>query len=219
MTSKNDDSERKSYSEFINQFLELENPIDPELPNQLYQIISQGIILCKLINKIAPGIINEKLIIYKSDPSLWEININHELAIKGAKDIGCTVVNIGPEDLSRGTPSLILGLLWQIIKKALMKNISSSTIQRLKDELENDGSLNYNEDLTPEKALIHWINYHLKKFNRPLLTNFSSDIMNSENYVLLMRKISPNIISQEDVDKIFQEKDLMQRAKENFKNG
>ncbi len=35
---------------------------------------------------------------------------------QGAKDLGCTVVNIGGNDLTNANKSSILALLWQIIK-------------------------------------------------------------------------------------------------------
>ena len=44
------------------------------------------------------------------------MNENHDLCIKAAKEIGCSVVNIGGKDLLSGTPHLVMGLLWQIIK-------------------------------------------------------------------------------------------------------
>jgi plastin-1 len=73
--------------------------------------------LCsKLINKAFPGTINEKRLVLKKEKSKFEININHDLTIQAAKEIGCTVVNIGGEDLSSKKHHLILGLLWQIIK-------------------------------------------------------------------------------------------------------
>jgi len=36
--------------------------------------------------------------------------------LNSAKAIGCNVVNIGPSDIQSGTPHLILGLIWQIVK-------------------------------------------------------------------------------------------------------
>jgi hypothetical protein len=46
----------------------------------------------------------------------FEVNINHDMTIDAAKKIGCQIVNIGATDLSAGTPHLVLGVLWQIIK-------------------------------------------------------------------------------------------------------
>ncbi len=41
---------------------------------------------------------------------------NLNLAINSAKAIGCTVVNIGAQDIMDGTEHLVLGLIWQIIR-------------------------------------------------------------------------------------------------------
>lgn len=42
----------------------------------------------------------------------------HKLALDGAKEVGCQIVNIGPEDLYKGeqSPTLILGVVWQLIR-------------------------------------------------------------------------------------------------------
>ena len=37
-------------------------------------------------------------------------------AINSARGIGCKVVNIHPENISKAVPHLIMGLLWQIIR-------------------------------------------------------------------------------------------------------
>lgn len=46
----------------------------------------------------------------------YQISENHQKVIKAAIEIGCSVVNIGPGDLEAGTPHLVMGLVWQIIK-------------------------------------------------------------------------------------------------------
>uniref|UniRef100_A0A6N2NAW5 Calponin-homology (CH) domain-containing protein n=1 Tax=Salix viminalis TaxID=40686 RepID=A0A6N2NAW5_SALVM len=44
--------------------------------------------------------------------------LNHTLCLNSAKAIGCTVVNIGTQDLVEGRPHLLLGLIFLIIKDA-----------------------------------------------------------------------------------------------------
>lgn len=56
----------------------------------------------KLINAIEPGLIDEKKIINKKNPNAYEILINHDLAIQGAIELGCSVVNIGSKDIYDG---------------------------------------------------------------------------------------------------------------------
>ena len=47
---------------------------------------------------------------------MYTIHENQTLALNSASAIGCNIVNIGPEDLTKGTPHLCLGILWQVIR-------------------------------------------------------------------------------------------------------
>lgn len=41
---------------------------------------------------------------------------NLTLCLMSAQSIGCNIVNIDADDLIKGKPHLVLGLLWQIIR-------------------------------------------------------------------------------------------------------
>lgn len=60
----------------------------------------------KLINIAAPGTIDERAINTKRVLNPWEKNENHTLCLHSAKAIGCTLVNIGTQDLAEGRVSL-----------------------------------------------------------------------------------------------------------------
>lgn len=62
------------------------------------------------------GTVPENKINTKTPLNQFEVNAMHSLALAGAKNIGCQVVNIGPDDLSDAIPHLILGLVWQIVR-------------------------------------------------------------------------------------------------------
>jgi len=49
-----------------------------------------------------PGTIDERAINTKRLLNPWERNENHTLCLNSAKAIGCTVVNIGTQDLIEG---------------------------------------------------------------------------------------------------------------------
>lgn len=74
----------------------------------------------KMINKSQPDTIDERTI-NKSDLSVYRIHENLTLALTSAQSIGCNIVNIGADDLERGKPHLVLGLLWQIIRVCILK--------------------------------------------------------------------------------------------------
>lgn len=61
-----------------------------------------SVFLSKLINVAVPGTIDDRAINTKKDLNPWERNENHTLCLNSAKAIGCTVVNIGTQDLIEG---------------------------------------------------------------------------------------------------------------------
>lgn len=59
-----------------------------------------------------PGTIDERAINTKRMLNLWEKNENHTLCLNSAKAIGCTVVNIGTQDLAEGRVSVYKYILF-----------------------------------------------------------------------------------------------------------
>lgn len=82
------------------------------------QFLYAKYICSKMINKSQPGTIDERTI-NKTNLSVYRVHENLTLALNSAQSIGCNIVNIGADDLERGKPHLVLGLLWQIIRVRL----------------------------------------------------------------------------------------------------
>jgi len=94
-----------------------------------------------MINLSAPDTVDERAI---NKPqagktlSIYKIHENMTLALNSARSIGCNIVNIGAEDLEKGKPHLVLGVLWQIIRvspstyvlffSSFVKSLGSSTL-------------------------------------------------------------------------------------------
>lgn len=76
-----------------------------------------------MINIAVPDTIDERALNYSAQTP-WEVNHNCNLCINSAKAIGCTVVNIGADDIANGREHLVLGLVWQIEKIALLSRIN-----------------------------------------------------------------------------------------------
>jgi len=162
----------------------------------------------KLINLWFKDTIDESKASLKPK-NTFEAGINHELAIDGAKKIGCSVVIIGGADLLAGNEHLTLGLMWQIIKLCLLSQVTKNLdLSRLRTEA--DEAI---DKVPPEQMLLRWFNYHLKHAEHyRTVTNFTTDIQDSENYVVLLSQIAPNKISQQDAERAFREKDISRRA-------
>ena len=73
----------------------------------------------KMINLSVPDTVDERAINKPQSGkslSIYKIHENMTLALNSARSIGCNIVNIGAEDLEKGKPHLVLGVLWQIIR-------------------------------------------------------------------------------------------------------
>ncbi|MBW01167.1 Plastin-1, partial [Eschrichtius robustus] len=116
---------------------------------------------------------------------------NLNLALNSASAIGCTVVNIGAQDLKEGKPHLVLGLLWQIIKVGLFADIEISRNEALIALLNEGEDLEELMKLSPEELLLRWVNYHLTNAGWRTISNFSQDIKDSRAYFHLLNQIAP----------------------------
>lgn len=56
----------------------------------------------KLVNATRKGIIDETKVVKKNDPNPFERTANHNLAIAGARVLGCNIINKSAEDLNQG---------------------------------------------------------------------------------------------------------------------
>jgi len=119
--------EREAFADWINGRLKDDPDCQHLLPigtddESLFNAVDDGILLCKMINLSQQEAIDERAI-NKTKLSVYRKQENLNLALNSAAGIGCTVVNIGAEDIMSGKPHLVLGILWQIIRMGLFANI------------------------------------------------------------------------------------------------
>ncbi|PHT44025.1 Fimbrin-3 [Capsicum baccatum] len=200
------ESEKASYVAHINSYLRDDPflkqflPIDPA-SNALFDLAKDGVLLCKLINVAVPGTIDERAINMKRVINPWERNENHTLCLNSAKAIGCTVVNIGTQDLVEGRPHLVLGLISQIIKIQLLADLNLRKTPQLVELVEDSNDVEELMGLAPEKLLLKWMNFHLKKAGyKKTVGNFSSDLKDGEAYAYLLNVLAPEHCNPETLD-------------------
>ncbi|XP_058210540.1 fimbrin-5-like [Rhododendron vialii] len=200
------ESEKASYVSHINSFLGEDPflkkylPLDPST-NALFDLAKNGVLLCKLINVAVPGTIDERAINTKGDLNPWERNENHTLCLNSAKAIGCTVVNIGAQDLVEARPHLVMGLISQIIKIQLLANLNLRKTPQLVELVDDSKDVEELLGLPPEKVLLKWMNFQLKKAGyKKEVTNFSSDLKDGEAYANLLNVLAPEHGSANTLD-------------------
>ena len=199
---------------------------------QLFDECKDGLILCKLINDSVPDTIDIR-VLNKPQPrkplNAFQITENNNIVITSAKGIGCSVVNIGSSDLAEGREHLILGLIWQIIRRGLLAQVDIKLHPELYRLCEEDETIDDLLRLTPDQILLRWFNYHLKAagWNRRWVThsrsshaislfvffrvnNFSRDVSDGENYTVLLNQLKPDQCSRAPL----QTKDVRARAEQ-----
>jgi plastin-3 len=188
--------EQLAFSDWINSNLRNDKdlkhllPIDPE-GKTLYQKITDGILLCKIVNHSCPDTIDERAI-NKKNLTVYTKFENLTLALVSAQAIGCNIVNIDAHDLAKGKAHLVLGLLWQIIRIGLFSHITLDSCPGLATLLEDGERLEDLMKLSPEQILLRWVNYHLAQSGYPKrCTNFTTDITDSVIYSYLLKQIAP----------------------------
>lgn len=206
--------EKEQFTHHINQVLKIDKdigsrfPIDP-CTNDIFAACKDGLLLSKLINDSVPETIDERVLNMGPKINPFQMTENNNLVINSAKAIGCSVVNIGSQDLIEERQHLILGLIWQIIKIGLLSKISLQFHPELYRLLEKGETLETFLKLPAETILLRWFNFHLREANSSRkVTNFSSDLMDSENYIVLLHQLCPGQCNLEALS----EKDLTLRA-------
>jgi len=218
------EDERTAFTSHINAVLAGDPDIGHLLPFptdtfEMFDHCKDGLVLAKLINDSVPDTIDER-VMNKPGRKIKTLNNfhmteNNNINIESAKGIGCSVVNIGAQDIIEVREHLILGLIWQIIRRGLLGKIDIKLHPELYRLLEDDETLEQFLRLPPEQILLRWFNYHLKnaKWHRTV-NNFSTDVKDGENYTVLLNQLKPDICSRGPL----QTRDLLQRAEQVLDN-
>ncbi|CAI5747396.1 unnamed protein product [Peronospora destructor] len=193
------EEETVAFTEHINNTLQADKDVASLMPISvdagLFRAVCDGVVLCKLINKAVPETIDERALNFvkrAKELNVYQKTENQNLCINAAKSIGCSVVNIGPDDLIEGKPILVLGLVWQIIKIQLTSTINLKNHPELMRLLLDGETLEEFMKLPPDQILLRWMNYHLKAAGHPKnVTNFSTDVQDANAYNVLLHHIAP----------------------------
>ncbi len=215
------EEERTAYVKVINSSLADDPickkylPIEPD-SNEVFDRIKDGVLLCKLINKAQEGTIDERVINKKENMNIFQQVENLNLAISAAKSIGLNCIGLNYDSIMDGKNYImVLGLMWQVVKLVVMRNIQLKHHPELIRLLNPGEQLSDLLKLSPEQLLLRWFNYHLKQagYDKPI-KNFSGDVKDSEKYTILLNQLNKSLCDKSALN----ESDLKKRAKKVIDN-
>lgn len=165
-----------------------------------------------MIEKVAPGTMDKRKTNLRAK-DIFNVMINHNAAIEAAKEAGCNIVNIGPQDFVDKQEHLILAFIWQLLKLELLRGVNEVQMaeyfieaEMTKADVASVEGAHIEATATatassakksPEMALLRWFNALLHRVEPkvPEVRNFGEDIKGSEAYIVLMNQISPDMCS------------------------
>lgn len=217
------EDERTEFTNHINTVIEHDEDLAGRYPiptdtMQIFDEVKDGLILCKLINDSVPDTIDTRVLnkpTARKPLNAFQITENNNVVITSAKGIGCSVVNIGAADISEGREHLILGLIWQIIRRGLLAQVDIKLHPELYRLCEEDETIEDLLKLTPDQILLRWFNYHLKAAGwERRVHNFSRDVSDGQNYTVLLNQLKPDECSRAPL----QTADVRTRAEQVLQN-
>ncbi|KAJ7637241.1 calponin homology domain-containing protein [Mycena polygramma] len=217
------EDERTEFTNHINSVIENDPDVSGRFPiptatMQIFEECKDGLILCKLINDSVPDTIDTRVLNKghaRKPLNAFQITENNNIVITSAKGIGCSVVNIGSSDIAEGREHLILGLIWQIIRRGLLAQVDIKLHPELYRLCEDGETIEDLLRLTADQILLRWFNYHLKAAGwKRRVNNFSRDVMDGENYTVLLHQLKPDHCSLAPL----KTPDLRQRAEQVLQN-
>ncbi|KAM6492130.1 Calponin homology domain containing protein [Amanita muscaria] len=216
------DDERREFTNHINLVIENDSDLAGRYPiptntMQIFDECKDGLVLCTLINDSVPDTIDTRVLNKPQRKPLnaFQMTENNNIVITSAKAIGCSVVNIGSSDIAEGREHLILGLIWQIIRRGLLAQVDIKLHPELYRLCEEDETVDDLLRLTPDQILLRWFNYHLKAAGwKRRVNNFSRDVSDGENYTVLLHQLKPDQCPLAPL----QTKDLRTRAEQVLQN-
>ncbi|OUM64929.1 hypothetical protein PIROE2DRAFT_20412, partial [Piromyces sp. E2] len=185
---------------------DMENKQDVKV-NDLLDSLRDGILFGYILNQINPSSINldklnrnidlsgfddNKAVSVTTDKAkvVFKVTANHNIILESAKKCGIVVVNIGSEDILHKNVGLVLGLLWQMIRCILLKEINIDSHPELILLLDPDETIEMAGQLSNEQLLLRWFNFHLKHNGQKPISNFAKDICDSEAYFTLFERLN-----------------------------
>lgn len=170
------DVQKKTFTGWANNFLK-ERILKI---NDIGTDLADGVLLINLLEIIS----GKEFVKYTKKPKgRFQSIENNNWVMRFIRDEGLKLVGIGAEDIVDGKLKLILGLIWTLILRYQIQNISA----------EDDGS-------TPKGALLEWVRKRIAPYNVPV-NDFDRSWQDAKALAALTDSLKPGVIPPSSLSK------------------
>ena len=159
-------------------------PVDPD-NDDIFHIMSDGLVLIKLINTIEPGRVDMRAVNKGKSLNIYKIRENLSLAITACQGM-IKLIGIGQDTFLDKTPHLILGVLWQVCRLISTKSVSLKDVPEIMRLAKDNEELSDLLKLSAEHILIRWMNFHLKNAGQKEIQNLGKDLSDSTSLLYVL---------------------------------
>ena len=192
------DKERNKYAKIINKVLKDDPdcagrvPIDVNSPDDLYNKLRDGVILCKLINLCEPDTLKAGDFKTNPDMNVYDKYDNCKKAIDAAKKIGVQA-ETEPDDVLDKNKARDNDLLGEILARLNIKKKDVKENPETPKICEGGETPEQVAELPVDDFLKKWVNHHLKHAGHPKpLENFGDDVKDGEKFTVLLNDLDPS---------------------------
>jgi hypothetical protein len=199
-------------------------PVSATLPNHLpipssetplsnlLESLRDGVVLGYTIHALNASTITPKSLHHSIDlsqlgrqysKSLFEVNENLNQIVHAAAQLkSISVVNLGSADILDRNVDIVLGLVWQLVRAHLLRDVNLVSRPELIRLLLPGESLKDLLKLSSEQLLVRWVNYHLARAGSSrCIANFGQrDIGDAEVYLELLGQICPRSVDRSQLE-------------------
>jgi hypothetical protein len=139
------------------------------------------------------SVLEDKPVDRETSSIIFRVSNNISYVLNCAKEAGLILVNCGPKDLLVGNVSIMLGLLWQMIRAHLLAEVSLNSrpeVIRLLNRSKGE-TLTELANLPAEKLLMRWVNHHISDSKLDKTFTHFGQASDGIIYAHLLPKIAP----------------------------
>jgi hypothetical protein len=182
-------------------------PINPDQPQDLFDVMSDGFVGINMLNVIDKERIDMRTVNKGGNLNVFKVRQNLSSFFAGCKGM-IRIVGIDGQSFLDKNKTLMLAVIWQLVAKIALFKINVEGCKEIICLLEDGEEPADLLKLKPEEILKRWMNWHLVKAGQPKINNLGKDLKDSKGFLYVLNQLDKGTCSLDGLN----EEDDVKRA-------